>query len=197
MVIGLTGGIGSGKTTVANLFQEYSIPILDCDVIAHDLVLPGQDAFEKIIQHFGLGILNADHTLNRSKIREIIFKDHSERKWLQDLLHPLILSELKNKLANLHAPYVIAVIPLLIEIEAYDLVERILLVDSPEELQVQRAMLRDGCSERHVRRILNTQATRQQRLQKADDIIVNDGNLTSLKRQVEKLHQHYLAMVGL
>lgn len=195
IIIGLTGGIGSGKTTVSKLFHELGVPVLDCDLIAHQLVAAGQPALEKIIEHFGTSVLETDGTLNRRAIREIIFKDHSERKWLQDLLHPLILSTIREQVKETRAPYVIVVVPLLIEVEAYDLVQRVLVVDSPEELQIQRTMLRDNCSEKHVRRIINTQATRQQRLLKADDVIVNDGNLSSLKRQVEKLHHYYQTLV--
>lgn len=195
IIVGLTGGIGCGKTTVSKLFHELGTPVLDCDVIAHQLVMPGQAAFETIVKHFGTQVLDANGQLNRRAIREIIFKDHSERKWLQDLLHPLILATIREQIKETRAPYVVIVVPLLIEVEAYDLVQRVLVVDSPEELQIQRTMLRDNCSEKHVKRIINTQATRQQRLVKADDIIVNDGNFSSLKRQVEKLHHYYQTLV--
>lgn len=194
LIIGLTGGIGSGKTTVSNLFKEFGIDIIDCDIIAANLVTPEGATLKKIAEHFGSGILNQDGTLNRKLLRDIIFKDFSEREWLENLLHPLIMDEIRNQVSKTQSTYAIAVIPLLVETEAYKLVNRILVVDSPEELQIQRTINRDNCSERHVRRILNTQAGRQQRLSKADDVIVNDGNFSSLKRQVEKLHQQYLTL---
>jgi dephospho-CoA kinase len=195
-VIGLTGGIGSGKSTVSSLFKDFGATVIDCDAIALSLVEPDKPSLIKIIEHFGITLLNEDGTLNRRKLREIIFKDHSERKWLQDLLHPQIFNEIKNQVSQVQTPYAIAVIPLLFETEAYDLINRILVVDSPEELQIQRTMLRDDCTERQVKRIINTQASRQQRLSKADDVIINDGNVSSLKRQVEKLHQYYLSLVN-
>lgn len=194
LVIGLTGGIGCGKSTVAELFQNYGASIIDCDQIALKLVAPETPTLEKIVEHFGTGILNPDRSLNRRKLRDIVFKDHSERQWLEDLLHPLIFVEIQKELAESQSAYAMIVIPLLVETEQYELINRVLVVDSPEELQIQRTMLRDNCSERQVRRIINTQSSRQQRLSKADDVIVNDGNVGSLKRQVEKLHQYYLTL---
>ncbi|MDF2866910.1 MAG: dephospho-CoA kinase [Gammaproteobacteria bacterium] len=193
-IIGLTGGIGSGKTTVANYFAELGITIIDADQVAREVVEPGTAAFQQIIAKFGQVILTADGQLNRSKLREFIFADANLRQWLENLVHPQIRSRMRELSKQATSPYCILVIPLLLENKPNELVQRILVVDSPEALQVSRTQARDHLTAGQVISIMVTQMTRSQRLAAADDIIVNDGNLASLKQQVIKMHQKYLSM---
>jgi len=193
LVIGLTGGIGSGKSTVANLFAEKSITVIDTDQLARDVTLPGQAALHKIVEKFGEGILLPDKTLNRAQLRKIIFADPHKRRWLEKLLHPLIRTEMQQLIAATKSPYCIVVIPLLLETEPNPLIKRILVVDALEEQQIWRAKMRDNLSEGEIKAIIYTQVTREQRLAAADDIIYNNGTLEELALQVEKLHQLYQA----
>lgn len=193
LIIGLTGGIGSGKTTVANYFAALGVTIIDADQIAREVVEPGTSAFQQIVAKFGQVILTAEGQLNRSKLRELIFADANLRQWLENLVHPLIRSRMRELSQQAISPYCILVIPLLLENEPNELVQRILVVDSPEALQVSRTQARDRVTAGQVISIMATQITRSQRLKAADDIIVNDGDLFHLKAQVEKLHQLYLA----
>lgn len=194
LVIGLTGGIGSGKTTVANLFAERGIPIIDADIVAREVTQPNTTAFEKIVKHFGNDILQSDGTLNRSKLREIIFQDVKQRLWLEELLHPIIRNAMRDKINEQTAPYLIAVIPLLLEVEFYSFINRILVVDAPEDQQINRVVVRDKSDKTQVEAILKTQASRADRKARAHDVIINDGNLADLIPQVEKLHVQYLQM---
>jgi dephospho-CoA kinase len=193
-VIGLTGGIGAGKTTVANLFAEHGVPIIDADVIARDVTLPNQLGYAKIVSHFGPNILQADGTLDRKKLRDLIFKNPAERQWLEELLHPLIKKRIEKEIGLLTAPYCIVVIPLLIEVKAYEFINRILIVDTDEHLQIQRASARDKSSTEEIAAILASQTSRTQRLAIGDDVIVNNGTLLDLAPQVAKLHEKYLAL---
>lgn len=195
LVIGLTGGIGSGKTTVANLFAEFNVPIIDSDVIANELTSPGAPLLQEIALHFGPKILDKNRELIRDELKRLVFKNIHERKWLEELMHPLICNEIMRRVASIRAPYCIIIIPLLIEAQVDKLINRILVVDAPEESQIQRTMSRDNCTEGLVKKIMMTQVSRQRRLDVADDIIVNDGNQESLKRQVQHLHEKYLGMV--
>lgn len=195
LIIGLTGGIGSGKTTVANYFAELGITIIDADIVAREVVKPNKFAYEKIIEYFGTNILSANQEIDRKKLREIIFSDANAKAWLEQLLHPLIRQEMNSQIKNAESPYIIMVIPLLVEsLEPNPLVNRILVVDAPESIQVQRTSQRDSILSEQVQAIMNTQATREQRLMKADDIIVNDGDLNSLYEQVKSLHEQYLLL---
>jgi dephospho-CoA kinase len=194
LVIGLTGGIGSGKSTVAKLFAHWGVPIIDCDAIALELVKVGSPALGEIVHHFGEKVLNSDQSLNRAAVRKIVFKDSIKRKWLEQLLHPLIFHEVHKALAEVKAPYCIVMIPLLIEANVDDAIQRVLVVDAPEDLQIERTIMRDNCSENQVKKIMKIQVSRQKRLEMADDIIINDSNLMSLKRQVAHLHQLYLRL---
>lgn len=191
LIVGLTGGIGSGKTTVANLFADLGVPVIDTDILAREVTDIGTPALNDISKHFGKTILNQDGSLNRAKLRELIFANDNERVWLQNVLHPLILNSAQTKLTELRAPYAIVVIPLLLESDPIHFIDRILVVDTSEENQIQRTMSRDKSNETAVKAILNTQINRQSRLAKAHDIIQNDGSLDHLKQQVEKLHQVY------
>lgn len=192
--IGLTGGIGSGKSTVAELFADLGITIIDADVIAREVVQPGSRALKQIAAHFGPGILEADETLNRRALRDKIFDNETERKWLEQLLHPLILEEMRQQSEKAPGTYCILVIPLLLEIAPYEIIGRILVVDAPETLQAERARQRDQLSQTQIDAILKAQTSRLQRLAVADDVIHNDGSLADLKQQVLKLHNRYLEL---
>lgn len=194
LVVGLTGGIGSGKSTVAKLFAERGAAIIDADIVAREVTMKDKPAFKKIISHFGSDVLLSDGNLDRSKLRQIIFDDPNERLWLEQLLHPLIKDEMKQQITKMTAPYCIAVIPLLLEVEFFSFINRILVVDTPESEQMRRVMLRDNISESEVEAILHSQASRQDRRAKAQDIIMNDGVLEDLLPQIDKLHEKYLSL---
>lgn len=191
LIIGLTGGIGSGKTTVANQFASYGVPIIDADVIARDITLPNTFAFNEIIKHFGQHLLTQHGTLDRSALRQIIFNQPQERIWLENLLHPIIRDQIEQQIAQILAPYCIIIIPLLFEVESYPFINRILVVDSPPNMQIERVIQRDKTDQTQVEAIIKTQVSREFRLKGAQDIIVNDGSVTDLHQQVEKLHLFY------
>lgn len=191
LVVGLTGGIGSGKSSVATLFAECGAPIIDTDIIARELVAPKQPAFDSIIHHFGQDLVMPDGTLNRTQLREIIFTDTKERLWLENLLHPLIKKEMEHQINQLQAPYCIVIIPLLFEVEFYSMINRILVIDAPEALQIERVMTRDNVPKTKVQSILKTQTTRRIRLSRAHDVITNDGHKKDLLPQVKRLHELY------
>lgn len=196
LIIGLTGGIGSGKSTVARLFADKGIPVLDADVIARNLTEAGQPALTAIAEHFGMQVITKDGALDRAKLRAIIFEQANERQWLERLLHPLIREKITQQLALLSAsdnkaPYCIVVIPLLLETEAYPFIDRILVVDAPEHLQISRVSTRDNTLAANAKNIVSTQINREERLKKADDIIINDGSLADLTPQVDNLHKQY------
>ena len=192
--IGLTGGIGSGKSTVAALFAEHSIPVIDADTIAHQLTLPAGAATQKIIQTFGPEISGANAAIDRKRLAQRVFNNPAERTQLEAILHPLIRAEMQNAVRSLTAPYCLLVIPLLIESQQQDLVDRILVVDVDENTQVERTKTRDGRKAEEILAILSVQADRAQRLKQADDCITNSGNLAALKIQVATLHRKYLAL---
>ena len=191
-IVGLTGGIGSGKSTVADAFNALGVDIIDADIIARDVVKPGQQAYEKIKNHFGASILNEDKTLNRKALRERVFKNQQDKQWLEQCLHPIIRNEIKRQCYASTTPYCIAVIPLLIESGRYEYINRICVVDATPKLQMQRAMQRDAQTQEQIEAIIASQATREQRLEKADDVIDNTGSLTSLTQQVQHMHHFYL-----
>ena len=195
--IGLTGAIGSGKSLVAHMFSALSVPVIDADVIARELVASHANVATKIIQHFGALVVDDDGSLDRNKLRKLIFTDKVARHWLEEWLHPLIIQKMRYLSAQITAAYCVLVIPLLIEAaESRTLVDRILLVDVPEKLQIERTIKRDRISEKEVQYILNSQATRDQRLQIADDVIVNDRNFHFLAMEVTRLHAFYLELAS-
>lgn len=194
LLIGLTGGIGSGKSTVADCFSRLGIPVIDADQIARVLVQPGSPALEAITHAFGDGILADDGQLNRSTLRRWVFSDDHKRRQLEEILHPRIRRRLLEQAAQQHSPYVILVIPLLFESGFQDMVHRILVVDVPEELQRHRAANRDKTDAAEIQRIMASQHPREQRLQGADDVIDNSQGPEQLQAQVEKLHRHYLEL---
>lgn len=194
LIIGLTGGIGSGKSTVANMFADLGIPVIDMDIIARQVVAPGQPALQQIINTFGNNLLDQDGQLDRQQLRQIIFNSAEKRHQLEAILHPIIREATERQLAKLEAPYCIVVIPLLLESNQRSLVHRILVVDAPESLQISRTIQRDGISAKQVEKILATQLDRSNRLTEADDIINNSGELQALRVQVDKLDQAYRAL---
>ncbi|OCH07291.1 dephospho-CoA kinase [Aliivibrio fischeri] len=194
-VVAITGGIGSGKTTVADRFQAlYNINIVDADIIAREVVNPGTEGLIQIEQHFGPQILLDDGHLNRAKLRECIFSEPSEKKWLNDLLHPLIRSEMQRQIALSTSEYTLLVVPLLVENKLQYLANRVLVVDVLEQTQINRTMNRDKVNHQQVKAILASQASREERLAIADDIINNDQQNNDLDMKISLLHEKYLLL---
>jgi len=194
--IGLTGGIASGKTTVARHFADLGVPVLDTDQIARDVVEPGQSALGEVVAAFGPEILGPDGRLDRPRLRARVFADPDSRLRLEAILHPAIRAELARRAEAAGGPYQIWVIPLLVEGGQVDRVDRILVVDCPEDVQLARVMARDGGTEASARAILAAQASREQRLAAADDVILNDGTEADLAPQVAALDARYRALVA-
>jgi dephospho-CoA kinase len=194
LVIGLTGGIGSGKSTVAGLFAAHGVPIIDTDLLAREVTEPGKPALVDISKHFGASILHQDGSLNRAKLRDCIFNNENERVWLEKRLHPLIISHAQEALTKIQSPYAIVVIPLLFESDPINFIDRVLVVDSSEDNQIQRTITRDNTNREAVMAILKSQLNREKRLDQAHDIIQNDGSLENIHAQVDKLHQIYLQL---
>ncbi|MGI2066229.1 dephospho-CoA kinase [Shewanella sp. MF08487] len=195
-IVGLTGGIGSGKTTVANLFAAEGITLVDADIVARDVVAQGSIGLKAIEDHFGADILTPEGELDRAKLRQQIFNHPDEREWLNQLLHPMIRAEMLAQVEKATSAYVIMVVPLLFENGLDRLVNRTLVVDISPELQVKRTVKRDNVDVSQVNNIIKSQCSRNDKLAKADDIIDNQGEISSLKRQVLALHQHYLQLSG-
>lgn len=196
-LIGLTGGIGSGKSAVAKLFAEQGAVVVDTDAIAHELTGPDGGAMPAIRAAFGEAVIAADGRLDRAAMRALVFADPAARARLEALLHPAIRQLSGERAAAAASPYVILMVPLLIESGHYaERVQRIAVVDCREETQIKRVMARNGMTEEEVRRILAAQASRQQRLAAAQDVIDNDGPLAALAPQVETLHRRYLELAG-
>jgi dephospho-CoA kinase len=194
-VVGVTGGIGSGKSTVAELFHTLGAALVDTDAIAHELTLPGQPAVMQIAEHFGEAFVTADGSLDRAALRAKVFSDVAARRELEDLLHPMIRREVDTRVSEARGPYVLLLIPLLVETGGYaKAVDRVLVVDCDEDLQVQRTMRRSGLTEDEVRAIIRSQASRAERLALADDVIHNNGGLAELAPQVQALHARYRRM---
>ncbi|MFE8072076.1 dephospho-CoA kinase [Marinobacteraceae bacterium S3BR75-40.1] len=193
-VVGLTGGIGSGKSTVASLFENKGIVTVDADEVAREVVEPGQPALKAIADHFGADILDRKGRLDRTTLRHRIFADEAERKWLEALLHPLIRESIVEQLRTAESPYAILVSPLLLETDQHALCQRVLVVDVPPETQIQRTVSRDNNTEEQVRRILAAQMNRDERLAKADDVIDNTDTLDIVAHHVDQLHEEYLAL---
>ena len=197
-VVGLTGGIGSGKSTVARLFGALGVHWVDADDVAREVVEPGTPALEKVAEHFGQEILLPDGGLDRAALRRIVFFAPEERAWLEGLLHPVIREELMRQLRpdNYSLPYVLLVSPLLLETDQHELVDKIVVVDVPVEVQIQRTMARDTNDREQVERIIAAQMPREQRIRKADDVVDNNLATIDVERQVEQLHQTFLAAFG-
>jgi dephospho-CoA kinase len=197
--VGLTGGIGSGKSAASALFEQFGICVVDADLVAREVVEPGTHALDKIVEHFGPDILDSHSVLNhskldRGKLRAIIFSDLVEKEWLESLLHPLIRDEIKKQLNNAYSPYAILVSPLLFETDQHKLVNRILLIDLPETLQRSRAAERDKSNTEQIQKIIDNQLSRECKIDKADDIISNMHDFAYLREEVERQHLHYLEL---
>ncbi|MGL4858736.1 MAG: dephospho-CoA kinase [Enterobacteriaceae bacterium] len=195
-VVALTGGIGSGKSTVAAAFAQLNVPVIDADVIARQVVAPGQPALASISQHFGAEVLLPDGQLNRAYVKKRIFGHPEERLWLNKLLHPLIRQETLQQIAQIKQPYVLWVVPLLIENQLQQQADRILVVDVSREVQIARTSARDAADRQQTEQILAAQVSRQERLSYADDIIDNNGSPQQIIPQVASLHQRYLTMAS-
>lgn len=195
-VVGLTGGIGSGKSTVAKILMDLGIEVLDADVAARTVVEPYSPALDEIASHFGKEIIFPNGQLDRKALRSKVFGNDPELKWLESLLHPLIRQLLEEQLQKARSPYAVLESPLLLETNQHELANRILVVDAPEETQIQRALARDGGNEQEIRSIISAQMSREQRLALADDVILNDRGTEELESRVLSLHRDYLQFSG-
>lgn len=195
--VGLTGGIGSGKSTVADCFAAHGVPVIDTDAIARELTAPGEAALAAIRGAFGETVMHTDGTLDRAALRSRVFSDSAARRQLEAILHPRIRQAVEQRLAALTAPYALIVIPLLVETADYrDMLNRILVVDCPEDVQIARVRARSGLDSGQIRAIVAAQAGRGQRLGAADDVIVNTSTREALVAEVAALHQCYLALAA-
>lgn len=194
--VALTGGIGSGKSSVTHAFSQLGITIVDADLIARQIVESGCPALNAISAHFGAEILLKDGSLNRRLLREKIFNSATEKLWLNNLLHPLIQQHTLTKIANARSPYVLWVVPLLVENNLHHKADRILVVDASPEIQIARTISRDNVSRQHVELILAAQAMRDERLAIADDVINNDGSPELVAANVDRLHRQYLELAS-
>lgn len=193
----LTGGIASGKTAVSDCFSRMGVPVIDTDRIARQVVEPGQPALKLISELFGPDYLDTGGRLDRRKMREAIFSNPAMKSRLEGILHPRIAEKVIERVSEVEAPYCLLVIPLYAESKAYEWINRVLVVDVSEEIQLERVMARDQISREQAQSILDAQSTRQQRFALADDIIDNSGDLNELEDKVKKLHEHYLRMAQL
>ena len=194
--VGLTGGIGCGKSVVCGIFSELGVPAIDTDELARLAVRPGSPVLERIVETFGASVLRDDGSLNRDHMRQIVFSSATRRRQLEQIVHPEIRQLLQQHLAGITAPYVVIAIPLLLEKGWHTYVDRILVVDCDESLQLRRAMERDGSDEATIRAIIASQIPRRKRLEHADDIIHNDADFTALRQQVEELHRYYTDVIA-
>jgi dephospho-CoA kinase len=191
-VLGLTGGIGCGKTAVSNMLAELGITIVDADIVARQVVEPGTDGLKAIIAHFGNDILDEHGALNRGELRSRIFSNTEQKAWLNALLHPLIRTKLITDLTNAQSDYVVLVAPLLFENELDSYCNRTLLIDVPVEIQITRTTKRDNISTEQAKQIIDAQMSREQKQHKADDILNNNRNLNDVKQDLLELHKYYL-----
>ncbi len=189
--IGLTGGIGSGKSTACEIFSELGVPVIDADIIAHNMVQAGMPALQLIKEEFGEDIITKDGLLDRKKVRNQIFTNETYRKKLENILHPVIYEKIVHEIENINSSYCIISIPLLLETGALDIIDRILIIDASRELQLSRASVRDNASLNDIEGIIQAQIPRNVRLATADDIINNEGDIENLRKQIYDLHEFY------
>lgn len=194
--VALTGGIGSGKSAVADLFGQRGVGIIDADEVSHALTAPGGAGLAPIAERFGTRILHAEHGLDRAALRELVFADNDARRDLEAILHPMIRTRMQDALAADTGPYALLAIPLLIETGQAELADRVLVIDAPESLRIERVRRRSGLDADAVRRIMASQASRAERLAAADDVLDNSGSLAELEPRVEALHQRYLELAA-
>ena len=196
MRVGLTGGVASGKSTVATLFAQRGVPVIDTDEIARAVVAPGQPALAEVVRAFGSGVLAPDGTLDRAQMRTLVFSDTKRRRRLEKILHPRILEEMENRAATAGGPYQVLVIPLLVETGLRARVDRVLVVDADESVQMARLKERDGADAGPARAMIAAQIGRAGRLAVATEVIVNNGDRSTLDAQVARLHEQYLVIAA-
>jgi dephospho-CoA kinase len=194
MIVGLTGGIGSGKTAASDYFETLGICVVDADLVSRVVVEPGQQALKEIEKHFGKEIIQNDGALDRTALRKVVFDSPEERKWLESLLHPLIAEEIQRQLNASQSPYTILVSPILFESGQNLYCNRTLVIDAPEDAQVSRTSLRDNTDAESVKAIMKVQSDREYRCEKADDVVLNDDSLEALHKKIDALHQRYLKL---
>ena len=193
-VVGLTGGIGSGKSAATAYFENLGIDIVDADEVARDVVAPGSEGLKEIVNRFGNSILLEDGNLNRAALREKVFSDINEKNWLNNLLHPLIRSRMQHLIGESTSPYCILSVPLLVENKLTEMCNYVVVVDCPETMQLERALKRDGSTEETIRNIMASQATRNERIEAADTVLDNSTTLSALSAQIADLHNTLLAL---
>ena len=193
MIIGLTGGIGSGKTAVSDIFQDLGITIVDADLASRVVVEKGREELNKISSHFGKDIINSNGELDRAQLRDIIFNSEEEKLWLESLLHPAIASQIQMELDSSNSLYTVLVSPLLLETDQRNFCKKVIVVDVPEEIQIQRTAKRDNVSKEQIKSIISSQIDRISRLEQADEVIVNDGSLQELESKVQQLHKKFIS----
>ena len=194
LIIGLTGGIGSGKSVASDKFKSLGIVVVDADVASRTVVEPGKPALKEIQDHFGSGIITAEGKLERNKLREIIATDSKERKWLESVLHPKIGEQITKEISESTSVYTLFVAPLLLETNSQEMCSRVVVVDVPKDVQIQRTAKRDKVSSNQVEQMVAAQMKREKRLEKADDVLLNNGTIEDLEKQVEELHKKYIQM---
>ena len=194
LIIGLTGGIGSGKSVASDKFKSLGITIVDADVASRTVVEPGKPALKEIEDHFGSGIITAEGKLDRNNLREIIATDPEERKWLESVLHPKIGEQITKEISESTSVYTLFVAPLLLETNSQEMCSRVVVVDVPKDVQIQRTAKRDKVSSNQVEQMVAAQMKREKRLEKADDVLLNNGTIEDLEKQVEELHKKYIQM---
>lgn len=194
LIIGLTGGIGSGKSVASDKFKSLGITIVDADVASRTVVEPGKPALKEIEDHFGSGIITAEGKLDRNNLREIIATDPEERKWLESVLHPKIGEQITKEISESTSVYTLFVAPLLLETNSQEMCSWVVVVDVPKDVQIRRTAKRDKVSPNQVEQMVAAQMEREKRLEKADDVLLNSGTIEDLEKQVEELHKKYIKM---
>ena len=194
LTIALTGGIGSGKTSIASIFKSLGVPIIDSDTISKEIILPGKPCFKDIVNEFGEEILTNKGTIDRYKLRDIIFNNDKARIKLENIIHPVVFKNIDTEISLINYPYCLVIIPLLIETKSTERFDRILVIDAPESLQFERIVKRDDISPILIKKIIKTQAKRKERLRYANDIIVNNDTIMNLNKSINTLHKKYLGL---
>tara|TARA_B100001175_G_scaffold297750_1_gene287751 strand:+ start:112 stop:705 length:594 start_codon:yes stop_codon:yes gene_type:complete len=196
MIIGLTGGIGSGKSAAGIEFEKLGITVIDADEIAQKASLKNSKAYKEIVEYFGASILDNSQNIDRRKLRNIVFNDDEQKKKLEQILHPAIREDISFAISNSKSPYTIIMVPLIYETNSKDNYNRILVIDCDEDIQISRAVSRDGASEEDIKKIINSQATKKERLSIADDVISNNSSIEKLSEKVLHLHKNYLELIN-
>ena len=196
MIIGLTGGIGSGKSAAGIEFEKLGITVIDADEIAQKASLKNSKAYKEIVEYFGSSILDNSQNIDRRKLRNIVFNNDEQKKKLEQILHPAIREDISFAISNSKSPYTIIMVPLIYETNSKDNYNRILVIDCDEDIQISRAVTRDGASEEDIKKIINSQATKKERLSIADDVISNNSSIEELSEKVLHLHKNYLELIN-